>query len=96
MHAVALPRGQQLYHVFLPAILGKFTVTACCLTTTYVHHQHARESIHKPVHDLLQPPGLRSASPAPAHNGMDVAVVKLDKLINWSRKVSSLVQGSVV
>ena len=83
-----IPRSLQLCQVFLPAILGKITTITRCLSTTYVRHQRAHESIERPVHDLLQPPGIRARPPAQAHNGMDVAVVKLNQLINWSRKVS--------
>ena len=91
MHTVVttvIPRSLQFCQVFLPAVLGKITTITRCLSTTYMHHQHAHESIERPVHDLLQPPGIRSTPQAQGHNGMDVAVVKLDQLINWSRKVS--------
>ena len=98
MHTVVTmitPRSLQLYQVFLPAILGKISTVTRCLSTTYVYHQRAHESIKRPVHDLLRPPGVQSSPPAQAHNGMDVAVVKLDQLINWGRKVNNLVQGSM-
>ncbi len=96
-HTVVIAVFPKSYQVFLPAILGKITPAARCLSTTYEYHQHARESIQRPVHDLLRPPGVQSTLPAQPHNGMDVALVKLDKLINWSRKVSSssLVQGAM-
>lgn len=91
MHTVVttvIPRSLQLYQVFLPAILGKITTITRPLSATYTYHQHAHKSIERPVHDLLQPPGVRSRPPAQAHSSMEVAVVKLDQLINWSRKVS--------
>ena len=90
-----IPRTLQLHRVFLPAILGKVTTITRCLSATYTYHQHAHKSIERPVHDLLQPPGVRSRPPAQAHDGMEVAVVKLDQLLNWSRKVNNFVQESL-
>ena len=79
----------QLHQIFMPAIFGKITITRCLST---IYNQHVHENVKTPsVHNLLQPPGVRPRPPATVHNGFDVAVVKLDQLINWCRKVSVFV-----
>ena len=99
MHTVVttvIPRSLQPGQVFLPAIFGKISTITRCLSTTSTDHQQEHKSISRPtVHDLLHPPAVRQTAPAQAHNGMDVAVVKLDQLINWSRKVSNLMSARI-
>lgn len=50
--------------------------------------QHSQGRDLKPVYYLLLPSGVLSRPQARMSSGIDVAVVKMDQLVNWYRMAS--------
>lgn len=81
-----MPASLQLQRALLPATLLIFRKHKALLAPYHPSTSYNQQS-HLSVKSVLQPP---SRPQGYLHNTMDVVVVKLDQLVNWSRKVSTL------